>query len=41
MNELTIGLLAILAFGVGLYAQAHFCLLRDQHRSSEDGSRGR
>jgi hypothetical protein len=39
MNELTIGLLTILAFGVGLYAYAHVFLLRDRHRS-EDG-RGR
>jgi len=39
VNELTIGLLAILAFGVGLCAYAHFFQLRDQHRS-ENGGRG-
>jgi hypothetical protein len=31
MNELTLDLLAILAFGVGLYSYAHFFFLRDRH----------
>ncbi|WP_274611060.1 hypothetical protein [Rhodovibrio sodomensis] len=40
MNEFTVGLLTILAFGVGLYAYAHFFLLRDRQKSGH-GNRGR
>ena len=37
MNELTVGLLAILGFGIALYAYAHFFLLRDRNRPEDRG----
>jgi len=33
MNEFTVGLLAILAFGVALYGYAYFFLVRDRNRA--------